>query len=100
MTTSRPQNAMMQGVQNPEIMYLSDPLPDTMRARLQASGYAPHATELLMKGLPIVYSEDGLVVEYPDGQRIRVRRHEVYDAVGEFERYRYEVTEHLLPALR
>lgn len=100
MTTSRPRNAMMQGVQNPEIMYRSDPLPDAMRARLQASGYAPHATELLMKGLPIVYSEEGLVVEYPDGQRIRVRRHEVYDAAGEFQRYRYEVTEQLSPARR
>lgn len=100
MTTSRPRDAMMQGVQNPEIMYRSDPLPEVMRARLQALGYAPHVTELLMKGLPIVYSEDGLVVEYPEGHRIRVQRHEVYDHVGEFQRYRYEITEHLPPAPR
>ena len=100
MTTSRPRNTMMQGVQNPEIMYRSDPLPEAMRARLHALGYAPHVTELLMKGLPIVYSEDGLVVEYPEGHRIRVQRHEVYDHVGEFQRYRYEITEHLPPAPR
>ena len=100
MTTSRTPNAMMQGVQNPEIMYRSDPLPEAMRARLQALGYAPHAADLLMKGLPIVYSEDGLVVEYTEGHRIRVQRHEVYDHLGEFQRYRYEITEHLLPAPR
>ena len=100
MTTSRPRNAMMQGVQNPEIMYRSDLLPEAMRTRLQVLGYAPHATELLMKGLPIVYSEDGLVVEYPEGHRIRVERHEVYDLAGEFQRYRYEITEHLPPAPR
>lgn len=100
MTTSRPRNAMMQGVQNPEIMYRSDPLPEAMRTRLHALGYAPHAADLLIKGLPIVYSEDGLVVEYPEGHRIRVQRHEVYDHLGEFQRYRYVITEHLPPAPR
>lgn len=50
---------MMQGVQNPEIMYRSDPLPEAMRPRLRDLSYAPHAAELLMKGLPIVYSEGG-----------------------------------------
>ena len=91
---------MMQGVQNPDIIYRSEPLPEFMRARLWALGYAPHATELLMKGLPIVYSEDGLVVEYPSGKRIRVQRHDVYDASGEFTRYRYEITDHLAPEAR
>lgn len=82
---------MMQGVQNPEIMYRSDPLPEHTRTRLRALGYAPHATELLMKGLPIVYSEGGLIVEYPSGKRVKVQRHKEYDAGGEFRRYRYEI---------
>jgi hypothetical protein len=46
------------------------------------TGYAPQATEPLMEGRPIVYSEGGLVVEYPDGHHLRVRRHERYDAQG------------------
>ena len=91
---------MMQGVQNSEIMYRSDPLPQAMRPRLRELGYAPHATELLMKGLPIVYSENGLVVEYPTGKRIQVQRHKEYDAGGEFRRYRYEVVQDLPPARR
>jgi hypothetical protein len=55
---------------------------------------------LLMGGLPIVYSEDGLVVEYPTGQRVKVRRHKQYDAQGEFQRYWYQVVESLSPAAR
>jgi len=98
MTTLK--NPMMQGVQNPEIMYRSAPLPGEMQARLRELGYAPHATKLLMDGLPIVYSEGGLVVEYPDGRRIKVKRHKQYDEQGEFQRYRYEVIEHLAPAIR
>ncbi|BDP40819.1 hypothetical protein DAETH_07880 [Deinococcus aetherius] len=89
---------MMQGVQNPKIMYRSDPLPDAMRERLRAPGYAPHATDLLMKRLPVVYSEGGLIVEYPNGRRIKVKRHKEYDEAGTFRRYRYEVVEELPPA--
>ena len=97
---TRPRNAMMQGVQNPEIIYRGPALPETMRARLRELGYAPVAADLLMKGLPIVYSEGGLIVEYPGGQRIRVERHDVLDAEGIFQRYRYEVMETLSPAAR
>ena len=64
-----------------------------MRPRLRELDYAPQATELLMNGLPIVYSEGGLVIEYPDGHRVRVRRHKRYDEQGAFQRYTYEVTE-------
>jgi len=84
-------NPMMQGVQNPEIMYRSDPLPEEMRARLRELGYAPEVTRLLMEGLPIVYSDHGTVVEYPDGRRIEVQQYKVYDDQGEFQRYRYRI---------
>lgn len=93
-------NSMLLPVQNPEIMYRSEALPEDMRLRLRQLGYAPHVTELLMGGLPIVYSEDGLVVEYPTGQRVKVRRHKQYDAQGEFQRYWYQVVESLSPAAR
>jgi hypothetical protein len=96
-TTEAP---MMQGVQNPEIMFRSAPLPATMRFRLLELGYAPHAAKLLVSGLPIVYSQGGLVVEYPEGRRIQVRRHEVYDASGAFQRYRYEIVRELPAAAR
>lgn len=88
---------MMQGVQHPEIMYRSAPLPEPMRARLRELGYAPVATELLMEGLPIV---EGGVVEYPDGRRIRVQQDKVYDPQGEFQRSRYRVVEELPSAER
>lgn len=93
-------NSMLLPVQNPELMYRSEALPEDMRPRLHQLGYAPHVTELLMGGLPIVYSEDGLVVEYPTGQRVKVKQHKQYDAQGEFQRYRYEVVESLSPAVR
>lgn len=91
---------MMQGVQNPEIIYRSAALPEPMRERLRELGYAPFVTELLMNGLPIVYSEDGLVVEYPDGHRIHAERHDGLDDSGVFRWYRYEVVERLNPAAR
>ena len=47
MTTTRPRDAMMQPVQNPELMYRSDPLPAPMRLRLRALNYAHHVTEQL-----------------------------------------------------
>ena len=88
---------MMQGVQHPEIMYRSAPLPEPMRARLRELGYPPVATELLMDGLPIV---EGGVVEYPDGRRIQVQQDKVYDPQGEFKRYRYRVVVEPAPAER
>lgn len=88
---------MMQGVQHPEIMSRSAPLPEPMRACLRELGYAPVATELLMEGLPIV---EGGVVESPDRRRIRVRQDKVYDPQGEFQRSRYRVVEELPSAER
>lgn len=81
---------------NLELIFLSPPLPEPMRARLRERGYSPKATRLLMLGAPISYSEDGVqVVEYPDG-----RRWEEFDERGEFRRYRYRVLRELLRAAR
>ena len=91
---------MMQGVQNPDMMYRSAPPPAELRPRLLALGYAPEAVRLLMDGLPIVYEEGGLVVEYPAGNRIQVRRSKVYDASGEFQRYAYQLVRTLPAAPR
>ena len=41
-------DAMNAPVQNPHIMYRSEPLPEAMRATLMMLNYAPHVTELLM----------------------------------------------------
>lgn len=91
----------MSGPNNPELIYLSPPLPEPMRERLRELGYAPEATRLLMLGVPISYSEDGvLVVEYPDGRRVAVERDEEFDEWGEFRRYRYRVLRELLRAAR
>lgn len=93
--------SMQQGVQNPELMYRSDALPAEMRVRLEQLGYAPHAAELLMSGLPLVYTDSGrLVVEYPGGRRLQVERFDEYDAAGSFVRYRYRVLQELHPARR
>lgn len=95
--------SMQQGVQNPELMYRSPALPGEMRPRLRELGYAPHATELLMQGLPIVYSQKPylLIVEYPDGRRLHVERRKVYDpSSGAFQRYQYDILETLEPAPR
>ena len=87
----REKDAMNAPVSHPHIMYRSDPLPEAMRERLRALDYAPHVTDLLMQGLPIVYGENGqTVVEYPDGRRIAVKRRKVYEE-GEFRRYEYDI---------
>lgn len=92
---------MMQEVQNPELMYQGPALLADMRERLLRLGYAPHATGLLMAGLPLVYSEDdALVIEYPDGHRLQVERLSDYEVDGTFRRYRYEVIRALPPAAR
>ena len=97
------QFSMQQGVQNPELMYRSPALPPEMRPRLRELDYAPHATELLMQGLPIVYSRRPylLIVEYPDGRRLHVQRYDDLDPhTGAFRRYRYRVLAQLAPAPR
>ncbi|WP_135230467.1 hypothetical protein [Deinococcus fonticola] len=99
MTTAK--DPMMAPVQNPHIMYRSDPLPKQMQTRLRELGYAPHVTELLMKGLPITYDRNGKqIVEYPDGRRIWVEYDKIYDEKGEFERYQYNIMGELEPAAR
>ena len=90
---------MMQVVQNPGISYRNPALPEAMRARLREPGSAPHITGLLMKGLPIVSFKGGLVVEYPDGHRICVKRNDALNDEWVFQHYRYEITLHLSPAL-
>ena len=90
-------NPMMAPVQNPHIIYRSEPLPEWMRLRLLSLKYAPHVTGLMLKGLPFV---DRDIVEYPDGRRIRVKQHKEYDEQGEFVRYRYDIVEELPPAKR
>lgn len=97
-TAKDPMNAP---VQNPHIMYRSDPLPEQMRDRLRELGYAPHLTELLMKGLPITYDRQGkTIVEYPDGRRIWVDYEKIYDDSGVFQRYQYNILGELEPAIR
>lgn len=92
---------MMQGVQNPELMFRSPALPEPLRARLLELGYAPGAVSLLMDGLPIVYTEQHhLVIEYPDGRRVQVERYNDYDGGGAFQRYRYRIIRRLAPAAR
>lgn len=91
----------MSGPNNPELIYLSAPLPEPMRERLRTLGYAPEATRLLMLGAPISYGENGvLVVEYPDGRRVAVERYEELGPGGEFRRYRYRVLRELARAAR
>ena len=98
MTTKNP---MMAPVQNPHIIYQSDPLPEQMRGRLRELGYAPHVTELLMKGLPITYNRGEMqIVEYPNGRRIQVDYNKIYDERGEFQRYQYNILGELEPAER
>lgn len=95
------ENPMAAPVQNPHIISRSAPLTESMRARLQSLNYAPHAIELLMKGLPITYDQGGQqIVEYPDGRRIWVEYSKIYDANGEFQCYFYTVAGELEPAGR
>lgn len=99
MTATR--NQMMAPVQNPHIMYRSEPLPEQMQARLEELGYAPHAVSLLMKGLPITYDQGGKqIVEYPGGRRVWVDYQKIYDERGEFLRYQYDILGELEPAKR
>lgn len=94
-------DAMNAPVQNPHTMFRGDPLPEAMRVKLMLLNYAPHVTDLLMQGLPITYGERGQqVVEYPSGRRIAVKRREVYDAEGEFQRFEFDILEELVPAAR
>ncbi|CAM4247582.1 hypothetical protein [Deinococcus marmoris] len=94
-------DAMNAPVQNPHIMFRSDPLPEAMRVKLMLLDYAPHVTDLLMQGLPITYGDQGQqVVEYPSGRRIAVKRRKVYDTDGEFERYEFDILGELTPAAR
>lgn len=91
---------MMQVVQNPEIIYRNPVPPEAMCVRLREPGFALHITELLMKGLPIVSFKGGLVVEYPDGHQICVKRNDALDDESVFQQYRYEIALHLSPVLR
>ena len=91
---------MMQVVQNPEIIYRNPMPPEAMRARLREPGSAPHITELLMQGLPIVFFKGGLFVEYQDGYRICVKRNDALNDERVFQRYRFEIALHLSPATR
>ena len=91
---------MMQVMQNPEIIYRNPVPPEAMCVRLREPGFAPHITELLMKGLPIVSFKGGLVVEYPDGHRICVKRNDALDDEWVFQQYRCEIAMHLSPAFR
>lgn len=94
-------NPMAAPVQNPHIIYRSPPLPEDMRAQLLALNYAPHATELLMQGLPITYNRNGRqIVEYPDGRRIWVQYSKIYDADGQFQCYYYSIAGELESARR
>ena len=94
-------DAMNAPVQNPHIMYRSEPLPEAMRATLMMLNYAPHVTELLMQGLPITSGEGGQqVVEYPDGRRIAVQRRKAYDDQGKFQRYEFDILGELSPGQR
>ena len=91
---------MMQVMQNPEIIYRNPVPPEAMCVRLREPGFAPHITELLMKGLPIVSFKGDLVVEYPDGHRICVKRNDALDDEWVFQQYRCEIAMHLSPAFR
>lgn len=94
-------NPMAAPVKQSHIMYQSGPLPESMRARLRSLDYAPHVTDLLMKGLPITYGQDGRqVVEYPDGRRIWVEYSKIYDSDGKFQSYYYSIAGELEPAQR
>lgn len=94
-------DAMNAPVQNPHIVYQSEPLPEHMRDRLHKLRYAPHAAGLLMQGLPITYSRDGKqIVEYPDGRRIEVESRNIYDEDGVFIRYHFDILGELEPARR
>ncbi|WP_424951367.1 hypothetical protein [Deinococcus sp.] len=98
-----PQFSVQQGVQNPNLIFRSPALPPEMRPRLLELGYAPHATELLMQGLPLVYSQMPyeLVVEYPSGLRVHVERYDELDPeTGDFRRYRYRLLTELPSAPR
>ena len=83
-------------------MYRSTPLSEQLRESLTSSGrYTPEMVRLLMLGLPVSYgSESVLVVEYPDGRRIRVQQHNEFDDVGQILRFRFEIVGELEPAGR
>ena len=99
--TDYTRNPMSAPVQNPHIMYRSEPLSVSSIATLKRLGYSSHSIELFLKGLPVIGIDNGeQTVEYPDGRRIVVQSKKSYNDQGKFERYEYQIVRELDPAPR